>query len=525
MTPADSNVTPDSDPHRRSPAARAPASAGAGQPAWEVVVVGGGIGGLAVAGLLARAGRAVLLLEASPSLGGACLGVTQAGHRYDPGVGLIAGAGPGGALAALCERLQISLPTVACDPALQVALPRHRVDLARSVEGWWPEFRREFPDDEAGWHELVSDLASLAAERDELARRLPPLPPDGWRDRFRCWRRLTLQRATGVTRPITRKLQSAAATPFRQTLLEYGLGVASRQALEACLWYLLIRGADECSTLEAALALQRLRDGLAVTPGGPAALAGLLAQRIRGHGGEIRLRTGAARCLTERGRVSGVTTTTGETIRARWVVTDVPPGVLMGELWPAARRPFRRRRPAPGPWEPRCIAQVLGVAIPEAFLPSALGYHCLVVGDTERPARDDNLVFVRRMVDGPGEGAGSGLAHLCVGRFVQPSRSEDGEGFGRALLDALDRVIPGVERIAVHRWPAPAPVLAELWGRPMAAVRYASDSRAWLGRRGLPHRVGWPGLLAVGEWTYPGRMLSDVAEGAMRVAELIAAGT
>jgi phytoene dehydrogenase-like protein len=511
---------------RPSDVTRSPSdSGGPRKSAWDVVVVGGGIGGLAVAGLLAQAGRAVLLLEASTQLGGACLGMTWDGHRYDLGVGLLTGAGPGGAVGALCERLQISLPTMACDPALQVALARHRVDLSRSAEGWWPEIHREFPDDEAGWHELVPDLASLAADRDELARRLPPLPPDGWLDRFRCWRSLTLQRVTGVARPATRKLRSAAATPFHQALLEYGLGAASRQALEACLWYLLLRGADECSTLEAALALQRLREGLAVIPNGPMALADLLAQRTREHGGEIRLRTGAARCVAERGRIVGVTTTAGETIRARWVVTDVPPGVLMGELWPTARGVFRRRRPAQGPWEPRCIAQVLGMAIPEAYLPAELGYHCLVVGDAGRPARDENLVFVRRMTDGLAEGASGGLARLCVGRFVPPSASADGGAVARALLEALDRVIPGVESIAVHQRFAPASALAELWGLPMAAVRYTVDSRVWLGRRGLPHRVGWPGLLAVGEWTYPGRLISDVAEGAMRVADLIAAET
>jgi len=393
------------------------------------------------------------------------------------------------------------------------------------VERWWPEIHREFPDDEAGWHELISDLASLARDRDELARHLPPLPPDGWVDRFRCWRILALRGLAGAARRATRKLRSAAETPFHETLAAYRLGAASRQALEACLWYLLLRGTDECSTLEAALALQRLREGVAVIRNGPAALADLLAGRTRAHGGEIRLQTGVARCVAERGRIVGVTTTTGETIRARWVVTDVPPGILMGELWPAGRGFFRRRRPVQGPWEPRCIAQVLGVTIPEACLPSELGWHCLVAGDAGRPARDENLVFVHRMTDGLAEGASAGLAHLCVGRFVPPSTPAEGHAVAQALLEALDQVIPGVENIAVHQWLAPAPVLAELWGRPMGAVRYAVDPRAWLGRRGLPHRVGLLGLLAVGEWTYPGRLFSDVVEGAMHVADLIAASS
>ncbi len=533
----EARVTPESNPPATAadnagdsgrPSANPPSAPDAGgsrKSAWDVVVVGGGIGGLAVAGLMAQAGRAVLLLEASTRLGGACLGMTQGGHWYDLGVSLITGTAPGSVLAALAERLQTSLPIVACDPALQIALPRHRVDLAPSVEGWWPEIRREFPDEEEGWHELLSDLASLAGDRDELVRRLPPLPPDGWLDRFRCWRSFTLQRVTGVARPATRRLRSAAATPFRETLAEYGLGAASRQVMEACLWYLLLRGSDECSTLEAAVAVQRLREGVAIAPRGAAALAELLAQQTRERGGEIRLGTPVVRCVAERGRIVGVTTATGETIRARWVVADVPPGVLMGALWPTGHDVFRRHRPPQGSWEPRCIAQVLGVAIPEAHLPSELGYHCLVVGDDGQPASDENLVFVRRMPTAPADGGSDGLARLCVGRYVPPSTAGDEEAVGRELVAALDRVIPGVDGIAVHGWVAPANSLAELWGRPMAAVRYRMDSRAWLGRRGLPHRVGWPGLLAVGEWTYPGRLISDVVEGAMRIADIIAAET
>ena len=49
------------------------------------IVVGGGLGGLAAAGLLGRAGLRVTLLEATPYLGGKSRRVTLAGQRIDTG--------------------------------------------------------------------------------------------------------------------------------------------------------------------------------------------------------------------------------------------------------------------------------------------------------------------------------------------------------------------------------------------------------------------------------------------------------
>jgi hypothetical protein len=164
----------------------------------------------------------------------------------------------------------------------------------------------------------------------------------------------------------------------------------------------------------------------------------------------------------------------------------------------------------------------MGVTIPKAFLPSELGFQCFVVRDAGRSAQAENLVYVRRAHDDD-SGATGRLARLSIGRFVPPSAPTEDAAVMAALLEALDQILPGAAEAVVHRVLVPSSVLGDVWGRPAAAVRYEVDSREWLGRRGLAHEVGWPGLLAVGEWTHPGRLVSDVVEGAMYVADVIAA--
>ena len=54
-----------------------------------VVVVGGGLGGLASAALLGRAGHEVTLLEANPWLGGKSRRIELDGRRMDTGPSLL----------------------------------------------------------------------------------------------------------------------------------------------------------------------------------------------------------------------------------------------------------------------------------------------------------------------------------------------------------------------------------------------------------------------------------------------------
>lgn len=488
---------------------------------YDVAVVGAGMGGLATACLLAKAGRSVILVDRAPVAGGVCQSLAIDGLRFDIGATLLPGFGPGGPLATLCQRLGISLSTKECDPAFQVALPQHRISLWATPAAWWREIRREFPDEEAGWRALWSELEDLAAERERALREVPPLPPEGWGNRLRVWRVVTMGPASPATTHPGGMLKRSMATSFRVTMLRHGLGQASQRVLEAGLGYLLLRDADECSTLEAAVALQRVRQGVVAVAGGMAAVVEALVGRFQQDGGQLRLETPVARILVDGHRVAGVVTEGGETIRARWVVANVPPDVLTGTLLPPRRGWFRRRRAVDGPWHPVQVAQAMLLAVPEALLPSELSGHCFVVGDPQRPAREENLVFIRTAPAGDEGQAPAGIRCLTVGRFVVRRPGCEDDAMASDLLEAVDQIVPGVASAMVfHRLLTPA-ALAEAWGRPSAAVRYSVDTRDWLGERGLPHRLGWPGLFAVGEWTYPGRLICNVAEGAIRVADQI----
>jgi len=78
----------------------------------DVVVVGGGIGGLTVAALLSARGMNVCLLERQSQVGG-CIGrVEFSGHDFEPGMGLYTSFGPGEIYEEVFAELPVNMPEV-----------------------------------------------------------------------------------------------------------------------------------------------------------------------------------------------------------------------------------------------------------------------------------------------------------------------------------------------------------------------------------------------------------------------------
>lgn len=79
---------------------------------YDIVVVGGGIGGLTVAALLSARGLNTCLLERQSQVGGCIARVEFAGFDFEPGMGLYTSFGPGEIYEKLFSRLPVEIPEV-----------------------------------------------------------------------------------------------------------------------------------------------------------------------------------------------------------------------------------------------------------------------------------------------------------------------------------------------------------------------------------------------------------------------------
>ena len=79
---------------------------------YDVVVVGGGIGGLTVAALLSARGMNTCLLERQSQVGGCIARVEFSGYDFEPGEGLYTSFGPGGIYETVFSQLPVNVPTV-----------------------------------------------------------------------------------------------------------------------------------------------------------------------------------------------------------------------------------------------------------------------------------------------------------------------------------------------------------------------------------------------------------------------------
>lgn len=464
---------------------------------YDVIVAGGGLGGITTGALLAKGGRRVLVVDRQDGPGGYAHAFRRGPYVFDPAVHITGQAGRGLPFDLLMRVLGVAdqVDFAPIDDLYAVAFPglRERVPVGR--EAFLETHARHFPREREGLRRFVQLAATVTRESQELSPRVAFRELDKAVARYPTLfkhRNLTVSQALGeyVTDP--------RARAFVTTSWPY-LGLPPDD-LSFFSWSGMVMSMLDDSPFYSKGSFQRVADAFVTA--------------LERAGGEFVPRTTVEKILVEDGKATGVRLAGGRVVRAPIIVSNIDARQTYEELvgpehLPAAFvRNLRRLRPS--------LSAVVVYAATRLDLRDLHPAHETFVhkhwdhGETYRDVlagRPGGMwVNVPTLVDPSLAPAGE---HIVIMTSLAPFDigapwSEQKSRYTDAMVAEIEALFPGFEDNIAHIETATPATLAHYSRNREGAIYGWANTASQAGTKRPSRQTPIEGLFLTGHWTQPG---------------------
>ncbi|MBD1858549.1 MULTISPECIES: carotenoid isomerase [Leptolyngbya] len=490
---------------------------------YDVIVIGSGIGGLVTASQLAAKGANVLVLERYLIPGGSAGYFDRdSGYRFDVGASMIFGFGDKGTTNLLTRALDgvgMSIETIPDPVQVHYHLP-DGLDLKvhKDYEKFLQELIAYFPHEEKGIRQFYDECWKV----------------------FNClnvMELLSLEELGYLTRVF---FQHPFACLGLVKYLPQNAGDIARRYIhdpqllkfidaECYIWSVV--PADRTPMINAGMVFSdRHYGGINYPKGGVGQIAQKLVEGLEKAGSQIKYKARVTEILIENNRAVGVKLASGETFRAKRVVSNATRWDTFDKLLPASQKPNSETK-----WQqryqqsPSFLSLHLGVKA-EA-LPADVECHHILLETWDEMEAEQGTIFVSipTLLDPSLAPEGHHIVHTFTPSWMQewenlsPSEYKaKKEAAANRLIDRLTQIFPNL-----------------IQGLDYQEVGTPRTHRRFLGRengtygpipaRKLPGLLGMPfnrtaiaNLYCVGDSTFPGQGLNAVAFSGFACAHRVA---